>query len=101
MARLNDETGVDRLGSLETDCRRQPEGRKGREAAASTLDAMKGRTDKEGSDHVEDIQADTASWRGKGESRHDGSRVFETANPQDCPKGGRSPATMGTLKRKP
>jgi len=46
MARLNDETG--------------------------SLDAMKGRTDKEGSDHVEDIQADTASWRGKGESHHDG-----------------------------
>ena len=46
MARLNDETG--------------------------SLDAMKGRTDKEGSDHAEDIQTDTASWRGKGESRHDG-----------------------------
>lgn len=46
MARLNDETG--------------------------SLDAMKGRTDKEGSDRVEDIQADTASWRGKGESLRQG-----------------------------
>ncbi len=33
---------------------------------------MKGRTDEESLDRVEDIQADTASWRGKGESHHDG-----------------------------
>lgn len=33
---------------------------------------MKDRTNEEGSDHVEDIQADTASWRGKGECRHEG-----------------------------
>ena len=33
---------------------------------------MKDRTNEEGSDRVEDILADTASWRGKGESRHDG-----------------------------
>jgi RNA-directed DNA polymerase len=46
MARLNDETG--------------------------SLDAMKDRTNEEGSDRVEDIQADTASRRGEGERRHDG-----------------------------
>lgn len=46
MARLNDETG--------------------------NLDAMKGQTNKEGSDLVEDIQADTARRRGEDESRHDG-----------------------------
>lgn len=33
---------------------------------------MKDQTNKEGSDRVEDIQADTASWRGKGERRRDG-----------------------------
>jgi len=53
MVRLNDETG--------------------------SLDAVKDRTNEEGSDRVEDIQADTASWRGKGESRHDGRH----GNPQE------------------
>lgn len=46
MARLNNETG--------------------------SLDAMKGRTNEEGSNHVEDIQANTAGRRGEGECRHDG-----------------------------
>jgi RNA-directed DNA polymerase len=48
MARLNDETG--------------------------NLDAMKDRTNEEGSDRVEHIRADTASRRGEDECRHGGSR---------------------------
>lgn len=53
MTRLNDETG--------------------------SLDVMKDRTNEEGPDHVEDIQADTASRRGKDESRRDGKH----GDPQD------------------
>lgn len=53
MARLNNETG--------------------------SLDVMKDRTNEEGSDRVEDIRADTASRRGKGESRHAGKH----GDPQD------------------
>lgn len=40
---------------------------------------MKDRTNEEGSDRVEDIRVDTASRRGKGESRHDGKH----GDPQD------------------
>jgi hypothetical protein len=36
------------------------------------LGAMKGRTDEESFDPVEDIQTDTASWQGEDESRHGG-----------------------------
>lgn len=43
-----------------------------------SLDAMKDQTNEEGSDRVEDIQADTAGWRGKGECRHDGNPQDET-----------------------
>jgi len=40
---------------------------------------MKGRTNEEGSDRVEDIRADTASRRGQDECRHDGKH----GNPQE------------------
>jgi hypothetical protein len=39
-----------------------------------SLDAVKGQTNEEGSDHVEDIRAETASRRGLDECRGSGSR---------------------------
>jgi hypothetical protein len=60
---------------------------------------MKGRTDEEGIDPVTDKPAEDASVRGELESRDGGSRSeAETASPQGCPQGGRSPATMEPLK---
>ena len=63
---------------------------------------MKGRTDEEGIDPVTDKPAGTAGVRGGLECRGGGSRgAAETASPQGCPEGGRSPATMETLKNEP
>jgi RNA-directed DNA polymerase len=44
-----------------------------------SLEAMKGQTNEEGSDRVEDIRADTARRRGEDEGRHDG----KNGNPQE------------------
>lgn len=69
MARRNNETGAEPAGAGETDpADAGPAGCAGLEAGASTLDAVKGRTNEEGSDPAKDMRADTASGRGERES---------------------------------
>ena len=75
MARLNNETGVERPGGLETECRRHPEGCEGREAAASTLESEKDRTDEEPITAWRTLTPIKPVSQEVGESRHDGKHV--------------------------